>query len=111
MRFVFDEMENTVIPGFKGGDGSVEARMYYDGKVRIMSCHIKPHSSIGVHTHENNCEVMFFTSGHGVATCDGVDEPVSAGVCHYCPKGSTHTVVNTGDDDLVMYATVTELNQ
>ena len=111
MRIVFDEIENYPFNSFKGGEGVTDSRMFYDGKSRIMQASIRLGSSIGVHTHENNCEVMFFISGSGTVVCDGVEEPVGPGVCHYCPRGSTHSVTNTGDTDLVMYATVTELDQ
>ena len=111
MQIDFERIENTAIPGFKGGDGVTEARMFFDGNSRIMICRIKPRSSIGVHTHETSSEVMFFISGHGKAVCDGVEEIIRPGVAHFCPRGSTHTVVNTGDDDLVMYAAVTEFKQ
>ena len=31
-----------------------------------------------------------------------------AGVCHICPKGSEHSIINTGDDDLVLITVVVE---
>lgn len=42
------------------------------------------------------------------ALCDGVEEPLSAGVCHLCPKGSEHAIVNTGKEDLCLLAVVVE---
>ena len=40
------------------------------------------------------------------AICNGVEEELKAGVMHLCPKGSKHTIINTGDDELVMLTIV-----
>jgi len=106
MRIVFDEMENIAVEKFKGGEGVMESRMFFDGKARILYARLKPHSTIGLHAHETNCEIMFFISGRGKALCDGVEEPVGPGICHYCPQGSNHVLINEGEDDLVFYAAV-----
>nr|WP_288347274.1 cupin domain-containing protein [uncultured Anaerostipes sp.] len=44
----------------------------------------------------------------GQAVCDGQKESLQAGVCHVCPKGSEHSIVNTGTEDLVMLTVVVE---
>lgn len=36
------------------------------------------------------------------------EEFLSAGVCHICKKGSEHSIVNTGEDDLVLFTLVIE---
>jgi mannose-6-phosphate isomerase-like protein (cupin superfamily) len=48
----------------------------------------------------------YILSGTGKAVCDGAEEELSAGVMHICPKGSEHTIINTGNDDLVMLTIV-----
>lgn len=106
MQIDFDSIETQSLPRFKNGEGMMMARMFFDGSVRVLSARLKPGSSIGSHTHTDGSEVMFFLSGEGKAVCDGVEEPLKAGSCHYCPKGSTHMVVNTGDEDLMMYCVV-----
>lgn len=106
MQIDFESMENTVIPNFKNGEGTVEAKMFYDGNARIMLSRIRPGSSIGFHTHDINSEVIFIVSGIGKAVWNGEEQILKAGSCHYCPKGTSHTLINTGDDDLVMYAAV-----
>lgn len=37
---------------------------------------------------------------------DGAYEDVEAGVCHYCPKGHSHSLINNSDADLVFFAVV-----
>ncbi len=51
-------------------------------------------------------EMKYLISETGKAICDGVEEKLSAGVMHICHKGSEHTIINTGDYDLVMLAVV-----
>ena len=31
---------------------------------------------------------------------DDAEYPITAGMCHYCPEGHTHSIVNTGDTEL-----------
>ena len=38
----FDKMNSETIKNFKGGDGEVIAKMFFDGKVRIMKAVLKP---------------------------------------------------------------------
>lgn len=47
-------------------------------------------------------------SGTGIALCDGEEEFLSAGNCHVCKKGSEHSIMNTGNEDLVMLTVVVE---
>ena len=44
----------------------------------------------------------------GKVLMDGEYERVEAGVCHYCPKGHTHSLINDSDSDLVFFAVVAE---
>ena len=61
MIIKFDEMEVSVLPAFKGGEKELIANMYFDGTNRILKGCLEPGASIGVHTHEASCEVIFIT--------------------------------------------------
>ena len=37
---------------------------------------------------------------------DGVEAAVYPGLCHYCPQGHSHSVVNTGTEPLVILGIV-----
>lgn len=106
MLIDFETIAPVEKPNFKGGEGMFVTRAFDDGQNRIISARLLPGSSIGAHVHDDSMEVMMFTAGTGMVVCDGKEEPVSAGSCHYCPKGSSHVVTNTGSDDLVMYCIV-----
>ncbi|MDE5990720.1 MAG: cupin domain-containing protein [Clostridia bacterium] len=102
----FDEMQATKIPNFYGGEGAIEATMVVDELNKILKGRLVKGSSIGLHKHETSSEIIFILSGVGKTICDGVEEKLQSGDCHYCKKGSEHTLINIGDDDLIFYAVV-----
>lgn len=114
MILKFDEIEVSHMPEFKGGKKELAANMFFDGTNRVFKGCLVPGATIGVHTHDDSCEVIFIISGSGtiyeaVPAESGVQESseaVQTGDCLYCPKGHTHSLMNTSDEDLVFYAVV-----
>lgn len=102
----FEKLQEEQIPGMRGGEGIVKARRFTDGNVKIMRLTLEKGVSIGIHRHETDCEALYVVSGRASFLLDGVEEVVEAGNCHYCPKGSEHTVKNTSEQPLVMIAVV-----
>lgn len=102
----FETMEEELIPHMREGEGVVKARRFLDGPVKIMRLTLEKGCSIGLHRHETNCEALYILSGRASFLLDGREETVSAGQCHYCPKGSEHTVRNDGEEPLVMLAVI-----
>jgi mannose-6-phosphate isomerase-like protein (cupin superfamily) len=108
----FDEMDLTVIPNFKGGEKEFAANMFFDGTNRIFKAKLIPGASIGMHTHEDSCEVIFILSGNGTiheqepGAAAPTSKSVTSGDCLYCPKGHAHSLCNTSEEDLVFYAAV-----
>ncbi|MGN0301266.1 MAG: cupin domain-containing protein [Anaerotardibacter sp.] len=49
---------------------------------------------------------MYILSGEATFVCDGETEVVVPGQVHYCPKGSTHSLINNGAEDLHFFAVV-----
>lgn len=111
MLLHFDTMETTVIPHMRGGEKEVSAKMYTDPLGKIMRGTLIPGATIGLHTHDTSSEIIYILSGAGKVLCDGEYEPLSAGSCHYCPKGHTHSLINDspeGGEDLCFLAVVPE---
>lgn len=108
MNLNYKEMDFEEFAGFKGGEKALSAKMFHDEKNRIIYGKLIPGASIGVHTHETNSEIIYILEGKGKVLFDGAYEPVESGVCHYCPKGHTHSLVNDSDADLVFFAVVPE---
>ena len=106
MKICFDDIPATTLHGFKGGEGALIANMQDDGQNRILRGRLDPGSTIGLHTHDTSAEIIFITAGHGRAVCDGVAEELVAGDCHYCPRGSAHTLLCTGQEPLCFLAVV-----
>lgn len=108
MKIDFHAMEEKVLPEFKGGVGSYIAKMYTDDLNKIMYGKLEPGSSIGLHTHDTNSEIIYILSGTGKVLYDETEESVGAGDCHYCPKGHTHSLINNGTENLLFFAVVAE---
>ena len=113
MIIEFDKMDVTVLPNFKGGEKEFAANMFFDGTNRIFKGVLVPGATIGMHTHDDSCEVIFILSGRGtIVEKDPAAEsetvsPVGAGDCLYCQKGHAHSLQNNSDEgDLVFYAVV-----
>lgn len=97
----FHSLSPAVVPHFKGGEGEAQVRTAVsDGMGRILTLTLPVGSSIGLHTHTGNCEVIYVLSGSGRCIDDDAEYPITAGMCHYCPEGHTHSIVNTGDTEL-----------
>lgn len=106
MHIDFESSGWMEIPRMNGGEGSVFAKMAVTEDTRIVLTRISPGSSIGLHRQTSGDDVNYVLEGTGKAVCDGKEETLAPGVCHVCPKGSEHTIINDGEDDLVLFTTV-----
>ncbi len=106
MKIIFDQVEEKTLPAFNGGEGALIANIFMDERNKILRGRLEKGSSIGMHCHETSSEIIFITAGAGKCVCDGVVERLSEGDCHYCPKGSTHSLVNDGEEALCFFAVV-----
>lgn len=94
MLIDFNNAEQITMPCMNGGTGDMTAKMYFGGDERIILCRIHAGGSIGPHTQESGDDINYVLSGSGRAIFDGVEEPLSAGVCHICKKGSEDLVLS-----------------
>jgi mannose-6-phosphate isomerase-like protein (cupin superfamily) len=105
----FGAIRETVIGNFYGGEKETAAKMFSDGlNNRVMLGRLPPGASIGLHSHEKSSEAVYILQGTGKALYDGEEEALSAGVCHYCPKHHSHSLINNGGEDLLFFAVVAE---
>ena len=102
----FDRISELTLEHFKGGEGALRTRMVVNEANRFMRGCLKQGCSIGMHTHEDNCEILYVISGEGVAVMDGAEEVLLAGDYHYCPKGHAHTLKNCKEEDLIFFAVI-----
>lgn len=108
MQIRFSSLKETVIPRLNGGDGYVAAQMLTAKNGKIICSRLPAGASIGMHTHPTSSEICYVVSGMGRAICDGSEEALAPGDCHYCPQHSRHSIINSGQDDLVLFTVVSE---
>ncbi len=102
----FKKIEEKVMPEFYGGSKEFRSHIYVDDLNKIMRGKLICGSSIGLHTHEVGSEIIYILEGNGKVLYDGEYIKVSAGDCHYCPKGHSHSLINDSDQDLIFFAVV-----
>ena len=108
MKIDFDKIEQVSIPNFKGGEKSFDVKMFTAAGCKILKGELQSGASIGMHTHSTDCEIMRIEQGSGVVIFDGEEIPLQAGDIHYCPKGHTHSLINTGEAPLSFLGIVPE---
>lgn len=110
MRLNFNDFEKQEVKGLRGGEGVVylqkmptlvHMKMY--AKITIPKG-----SSIGIHTHTEDEEVIYVLKNKGKLVIDGVETNISEGFVSLCKKGRNHSIKNVYDEDLELLAVVTE---
>ena len=105
----FTKLPESSLPRFKDGEGTFFARFAGDADCKILLGRLPAGATIGLHTHEDSAEIIFFLSGTGRMLLDGAEFSIAPGLCHYCPKGSAHAMFNDGEEEIAFYAVVPRL--
>ena len=104
----FDKIDKKEFLNFKDGKGVTINQAKQEDGAKIMKITLKQGCSIGMHKHENNCEIMYIISGKAtIVTSNGI-EIVEKGQASYCKKGNSHETQNNEKEDLVMFAVVVD---
>lgn len=104
----YNNIEEKSLEHFNGGEKSLNAKMFVDERNKILHGRLEPGATVGLHTHETSSEIIYILKGKGKVLYDGEYKKVEEGVCHYCPKGHEHSLINDSDEDLVFFAVVPE---
>lgn len=105
MKIDFTGANEIVIPNFRGGEGDFYIKCVGDPLCKISMMRIRPGTFNGMHTHETDSEILYVISGTAtVKNSDGSEDVLSAGEVSYCPKGTGHSVINTGSVELVLFS-------
>ena len=79
----------------------------FRGKGRMLAHNtIPPGASIGFHKHETDFEVYYILRGEGLVDDNGVMKPVKVGDVIYTPPGESHSIENTGSENLEFIALI-----
>lgn len=109
MLLDFNKIKEITMSGMNSGTGTMTAKMYMNEQYKIIPCSIHAGGSIGLHKHKTSDDINYILSGEGKAICDGYEEILKTGTCHICKKGSEHSIINTGTEDLILLTIVFEL--
>ena len=96
----------------RGGTGEVTVRHYLkpeEIKARTRLCAeltLPPDASIGAHDHVDEDEIYLIQKGRGLMTDGGKEFPVAAGDAILTGQGASHSIKNTGPEDLVVTAII-----
>ena len=96
----------------RGGTGEITVRHYLkpsEIKARTRLCAeliLPPGASIGLHDHVDEDEIYIIQKGQGLMTDGGREFPVAAGDAILTGQGASHSVKNTGAEDLIITAVI-----
>ncbi len=108
MLINFEDLPKMSMENFRGGEKTTHERIYADMLNRFSKITLEPGATIGLHKHSTSSEFLMVVCGIGRVVCDGKTERLSAGLCSYCPMGSEHTIINDGEDDLILFSVTPE---
>lgn len=99
----FENIKEAAIFHLNGGDGDVSAKMFMNSACKIMISRLPAGASIGIYKHTGSSEINFVLK----AVCEvGAEEALKAGVCQYCPRGVSHSIINAGTENLILFTAV-----
>jgi quercetin dioxygenase-like cupin family protein len=103
--------EKEEVKNLRGGLGScfvekakelmVNCKMY--ARITIL-----PGSSIGMHVHDVDEEMVYVLSGSGKAYIGDEFIQIKQGEAHYAKQGKNHSIINDTKDNLVILAIINE---
>lgn len=105
-------MQSVIKDNLRGGNGSAELTHLFDAKDLAGKANmcakvvLKPGCSIGEHTHDDDGEIYIVLSGKGMVNDNGTPKEMHAGDAMWTTGGEAHSIINHGDEDLVMLAIV-----
>ena len=103
MQILLEELEEIAVPNFYDGNGVVFTKSSMQSDNKVVYSRLPVGSSIGMHEHTANNAISYVLSGTGKAIWQGKEETLAPGICHYCPKGTSHSILNTGTEDLIFF--------
>lgn len=106
MKINFNEIPENVVQGLRGGQGEARVKTFSDADNRLMMITLAPGAFIGRHTHEKDSETIYILKGQGTMDSEEGSLPAAPGECHYCARGQWHSLKNTGNEDLVVFAVI-----
>jgi mannose-6-phosphate isomerase-like protein (cupin superfamily) len=94
----------------RGGTGVVKFTNFAPEMPRhtkiFSEIRLPPGASIGYHKHEGETEYYLFLSGTGIINDNGTEYTVMPGDATATGNGNSHSLTNTGKEDLLLHAII-----
>lgn len=106
------EQATEVRKNMRGGPGEVKIRHHLNKEEINAKCRLcaelilSPGSGIGEHQHVDEDEIFIIQRGRGIVVDAGKEFEVGAGDTILTGKGASHSIKNTGSEDLVVTAII-----
>lgn len=106
------EMKSEIRSQMRGGVGdnivtNIMEESEFLGHGRLFAnITLKPGNSIGFHKHEGDFETYYIAHGEGILDDNGTKTPIKAGDMSYTKNGESHSIENTGKEDMLIIALV-----
>lgn len=104
----FEKAEELIKDHLHGGEEYVSLKSCRENGLKTDLMRIPAGGSIGSHYHADSKELDYIISGEGTVIIDELTEFLYPGVLHICSKGSMHSILNTGDEDLLFLSIIIE---
>jgi len=111
------EQTREVRKNMRGGPGEVTIRHYFKKDEINAPCRLcaqlvlAPGGGIGLHEHVNEDEVFIIQQGKGVVVDGEKAVEIEAGDAILTGNGASHSVTNTGDEDLLITAVIIQYQE
>ena len=109
---VFNNRTPQYVEQVEGGIGRMQRDRLLEGDQLggicsyVAQISLDPGCSIGIHQHVGDSEMYFITAGTATYTENDVEYRVEKGDVLYCPDGSFHGILNSGEDMLSFVAVI-----
>ena len=107
-----NELRREPIESLRGGKGVtefthlLEKEQFHDKGRLFAHARLVPGASIGYHKHEGDFETYYVFKGEGTLNDNGKERPVKAGDLVFTNVGESHSIENTGTEDLELIALI-----
>ena len=111
------EQVTEVRVNMRGGSGEVEIRHHFksdeiNAPSRLCAqLTLAPGAGIGEHDHNDEDEIYIIQQGRGVIADNGKNVEVEPGDAILTGKGSSHSIKNIGDVDLIVTALIMQYSK
>lgn len=96
------------IAHFRDGDGEIDIQKFVDDRKLIAKLTLPSQASIGFHPHVQDDEVIYVLNGKGLCITDDDTFEIEKGCVQYTAMTHSHSIVNTGDEPLVLFAVISK---